>query len=154
MSNPEHRKLHFENFSEAIAEAERLAQVDTRTTGRFSHGQIIDHLARTLQTVTGDRQAPAVPFLLRAVLRLMRNRVTQKPMKPGTRLPQKVQPLFWSTEDVPLDQAMTSLRQSVQRFEQCDPFPPHPLFGEMTPEQHRQLQCRHFELHLGFIHEA
>jgi len=137
-----------------MAEAERLAETRTRTSGNFSHGQIIDHLARTLQIVTGDRQGPAVPSLLRAVLRLVRKRAIHRPMKPGTRLPQKAQPLLWSDEDVPLQQAMTSLRDSMQRFQQCDRFPPHLLFGELSDEQHRQLQCRHFELHLGFIHDS
>jgi hypothetical protein len=29
---------------------------------------------------------------------------------------------------------------------------PHPVFGQMTRAQHDQIQCRHAELHLSFVH--
>jgi hypothetical protein len=146
----EHRKLHFDSIDQAMEEAERLARVPTRTTGRFSLGQILEHLARTLDVVTGDRQAPAAPLPVRLLARLGRPLVLRQ-LKPGFKLPSQAQGVLWPADDVPVQDGLQHLRAALQRFRNLEPLPPHVFFGKMTREEHERLQCRHFELHLGFV---
>lgn len=150
------RSLHFDTLDECMAEAERLALIPTTTVGHFSHSQNIDHLARTLQVVVGDMAPPKIPIFIKWIVRLRRNAILTQPMKPGIKLPSKAQSVFWSEGSPPLRESMDSLRAGYARFvEQREiGLPVHPLFGSLNNEQHEQLQCRHFELHLGMIVEA
>lgn len=150
------RSLHFGTLDEAMAEAERLTMLSTTTVGTFSHAQNVDHLARTLRVVVGDVAAPKFPVFIKWIVRFRLNAILTQPLKPGIKLPSGAQPVFWSEEDLPLDEAMTSLHKGYGRFRQqrADGFPPHPLFGVLTDAQQEMLQCRHFELHQGMVIES
>ncbi|TWU07949.1 DUF1569 domain-containing protein [Stieleria varia] len=148
---PEMRSLRFETFDEAFEEAESLSRGKVRTTGNYTFGQIIEHLARTLDIVSGQRRGPTSSLAMRMFARLVRPFVLKK-ARPGFKLPVNAQSIFWPTEDVPTDQAMDHLRSAARVFQNMSPLPTHPFFGSMSRQQHDQLQCRHFELHLGFVH--
>jgi hypothetical protein len=75
-----------------------------------------------------------------------------RPLKPGFKLPKKIQTAFWPEESVPTEVAWAHLQEAAERFQTVEPLPRHPFFGKMNRPQHETLQCRHFELHLGFIH--
>ncbi|TWT94242.1 DUF1569 domain-containing protein [Neorhodopirellula pilleata] len=147
------RSLRFDTLAEGVSEAERLANLPTTTAGQFSHAQNVDHLAKTLRIVVGDESIPKFPRWLKWLVRLRLNAILTQPAKPGIRLPASVQPRFWTEDDISMNEAMDSLREAYQRFEETKSsgFPTHPLFGKLTNLQHEQLQCRHFELHLGMI---
>jgi hypothetical protein len=145
------RELHFDRLEEGLGEAESLASSEVHTIGNYSFGQIIEHLARTLDVVTGTRESPKIALPLRLAARLVRGRLLSKPMKPGFKLPSGAQSVFWPEADVPTDAALAHLREAAERFRRTEPLPPHPVFGPMTRAQHEQLQCRHFELHLSFV---
>jgi hypothetical protein len=149
----ENRSLHFDTLAEGMSEAERLATVPTKTAGRFSHAQNIDHLARTLRIVVGDAPAPKFPRLLKWLVRFRLNAILTEQAKPGIKLPAKVQPVFWNSEEISVEEAMESLRSGYERFNESllKGMPVHPLFGTLSNQQHEQLQCRHFELHLGMV---
>lgn len=144
------RTLHFDTLDDAIADAASLAEADATTTGHFSLGQILEHLARTLDVVTGYQPAPPVPAPMRWLAILLRSRILNRPMKPGLKLPRGAQSVLWPDEPVEVDAAIEHLRQAAARFRETDPLPPHPFFGTMSPADHERLQCRHFELHLSF----
>ena len=147
----EHRELTFDDLEQAMSEARRLADVPTRTTGNYGHGQLIDHLARAVEIATGTLEPPPVPKIIRWVGPLMRGFVTKRRMKPGFKVPDKVNEHFWSADDVPIGDAMNRLETAYQVFRSTDPLPPHPILGNYRRDQAEALQCRHFELHLGFI---
>ncbi|MBB3207848.1 hypothetical protein FHS27_003675 [Rhodopirellula rubra] len=149
-----HRSLHFDTLKEAMAEAERLAVTPVQTTGNYTLGQILDHLARTIRMATGDAPPPKVPLLLRLVGPLIGGRIVKGPAKPGFKLPAGMQAYFWSKEDVPVEKAIEELRAAHQRFATMVELPRNPMFGSLSHEQTEQLQCRHFELHLGFVNDA
>ena len=48
----ERRQLHFSSLDEAAADAEALAGGEVMTSGNYSFGQIMEHLARTIDVVT------------------------------------------------------------------------------------------------------
>ena len=148
------RELHFDTVDQARADAEDLASGNVRTTGNISYGQILEHLARTLDVVTGESQGPSVPLPMRWLARMMRPLILSRPMKPGFKLPKGSQSVFWPEQDVAVDQAMQHFREAVERYQAMDQFPTHPFFGNMSRQQNDQLQCRHCELHLSFVHPA
>ena len=147
----ERRELHFHSFDEALADAESLAQGPVTTAGAYSFGQILDHLARTIEVVAGDREGPAISFPIRVAARLLRSRFVSKPMKPGFKLPSNAQSVFWPEGEVETTAGLEHYRQAIELFKRTDPLPPHPIFGEMSRADQEQLQCRHAELHLSFV---
>ncbi|WP_182867419.1 DUF1569 domain-containing protein [Rhodopirellula sp. JC639] len=147
----EHRKLRFGSIEEAMAEAERLAASPTRTTGQFSLGQILEHLARTLEVAMHEREMPPAALPMRILSRMVRPMVLRK-ASTGFKLPSKAQNVLWPSEAVSTEDGLKHLRDAYRRFKAADPLPKHVFFGNMTRQQHDALQCRHFEGHLGFVH--
>ncbi|QEG00718.1 hypothetical protein Mal15_47900 [Stieleria maiorica] len=147
----EHRKLRFGSMEEAMAEAERLAASTTRTTGQFSLGQILEHLARTLEVALHQRAMPPAALPMRLLSRLIRPMVLRK-ASTGFKLPSKAQNVLWPSEAVSTEDGLEHLRQAYRKFMSADQIPKHVFFGNMTRQQHEALQCRHFEGHLGFVH--
>ncbi len=150
----ERRKLHFDSLTEALAEAERLASVEVIAAGAYSLGQILEHLARTIDIASGYREAPAISLPIRTVARLLRSRFLNKPMPSGYKLPAKSQSVFWPSQDVETEAGLQHYREAIERFNRTEPLPKHILLGNMTRPQHVQLQCRHAELHLSFVHPS
>lgn len=147
----EHRSLRFSSLDDAMAEVERLVGCETKTTGSFSLGQILEHLARTLEIASGKRDLQPPAFPVRLMARVMRPMALKKAMT-GLKLPAKSQGVLWPSGPVETEQGWAHLRDAVSAFRSTDPLPKHPIFGTMTPHQHEMLQCRHFEGHLGFVH--
>ena len=151
----ERRELTFHNLDEVAAEAERLASGQVRTTGNHSFGQILEHLARTHDMVTGKVQAPTPPWYMKLMLFFMKGMiVNDKPIKPGFKLPKDAEDFFWPNEDVDVQEALAHLKESIEYYKSNGPLPKHPVFGKLTPEQSLQLGCRHAALHLGFVHQV
>ena len=147
------RELTFENLDQVLADIETLANGNARTTGNFSMGQIVEHLARTMDVVTGHIKGPHVPLPMRIFARLMRPIVLKGP-KPGFKLPSNAQSIFWPNEDVPTEQAVQHFREALGRYQSMAVLPKHPFFGAMTREQNDRLQCGHCALHMSFVHPA
>ena len=152
--SPNRRVLHFDSMPHAMEEARRLAEVKVHTTGHYSLGQILEHLARALDVVTGARPNLPVPWYAPLFGRLIRRWVIHNPPRPGFKLPGKAQSFLWPDEEVAVDAALGHLEQAYERFMSLSEYPTHPLFGRLSPADHQQLQCRHFELHLGFVHPS
>ena len=132
----EHRKLRFKSMDEAMAEAERLAALETRTTGHFSLGQ---------------REVPPAPLPMKILSRIVRPMVLRKATT-GFKLPAKTQDALWPSDPVSTEEGLAHLREAYGKFKSTSELPKHVFFGKMTRQQHDALQCRHFEGHLGFVH--
>ncbi len=150
-NKPERRKIHFDSIDEAVADAERLAAGEVTTTGHYSFGQILDHLGRAMDTITGERTPPPVKLPLRLAVRVVRPLMIRRTLPSGFKLPSKTQSLLWSSEDIDVATGMKNWKESIERYKRSE-LQPHPVFGKMTRQQHDQVQCRHSELHLSFVH--
>lgn len=146
------RDVHFDSLEQAMAEANRLAGCKVSTSGNYSLGQILEHLARALDFAIGVGPTMRIPWIGRVIGRIIRGRIIKGPPKPGVKLPKKGQSLLWPTEPVETQTGLQRLQDAYRRFIQVEQYQPHPFFGKMTAEEHHKLQCRHFELHLGFVH--
>ena len=154
MSNePERRELNFSSLDEVVAEAERLAGGDVRTTGNHSFGQILKHLAITHDMTTGRITAPRPPWYIKLMMPIMKRFiVNDKPLKPGFKLPPKAEAAFWPDQEFDVNDALTHLRDSVEYYKANGPLPKHPMFGSLSRADNDLMNCRHAALHLGFVH--
>jgi hypothetical protein len=154
-ARPERRELQFNNLDEVVAEAERLASGQVRTTGRHSFGQILEHLARSHDMTTGKLQVPPPPWYMRLMIPLMKPMLlNDKPLKPGFKLPKQSEAVFWPDQEFDVATALAHLKESIAHYQTQGPLPKHPMFGSITRQQNDQLICRHAALHLGFVHPA
>ncbi|MCA9218582.1 MAG: DUF1569 domain-containing protein [Planctomycetales bacterium] len=152
---PERRELSFKNLDEVVAEAERLADGEVRTTGNHSFGQILEHLAITHDMTTGRIKAPAPPWYMRLFIMIMKPvLIKDRPIKPGFKLPADAERVFWPNREFAVNEALSHLKESVEHYKSKGPLPKHPMFGNLSREQNDRMNCRHAELHLGFVHPA
>lgn len=151
----ERRDVKFHDLDEVIAEAERLASGEVRTTGNHSFGQILNHLALSQDVASGRAVAPPPPLLMRLMMPLMRRMViNSKPLNPGIRLPAKGESFFWPDKEFDVPSALQSLKDSVEYYQTHGPLEKHPFFGKLTKQEGLELSCRHAALHLSFVHPA
>ncbi|MCA9051221.1 MAG: DUF1569 domain-containing protein [Planctomycetaceae bacterium] len=151
--SPEHRELAFSSLDEVVAEAERLASGEVRTTGNHSFGQILEHLARTHDITTGKVTGPAPPWYMRLLIPLMKPMIFKdRPVKPGFQLPPQAEQYFWPDREFDVTDALAHLKESVEYYKANGPLAKHPMFGRVTEQQNLNLNCRHAALHLGFVH--
>lgn len=151
--SPERRVIKFNSLDEVVAEVERLAGGEVRTTGSHSFPEIVRHLALTQDMVTGKIKGPSPPWYMKLVIGLMKSRLMQdKPLAPGFNLPAKAEAFFWPESDVNLADAISHLKESVENFNANGPLPKHPVFGKISAEQNLSMSLRHAAMHLSFVH--
>jgi hypothetical protein len=135
-----------------LADAQRLAAMPTRTLGNWSLGQILRHLAMSLDMMI-DGPTFMLPAPLRWIMRpLMLKRFLKGPLNPGFKIPQKAAnmvPPATTTE-----QGLEQLRTAVARIKGTSQRGPHPAFGTLTQRDWDTFQLRHCEMHMSFVVEA
>lgn len=153
MQSPARRDLAFASFKETIKDISELAEGGARTTGQHSFAQIVQHLAIANEMVIGNVVPPKLPWYMRLMMPLMRNRIFNSPAKPGFKLPtSQMQSFFWPEGDIGLEEAVANFKKSVANFEKQGPLPVHPIFGKATKEQVHNLLMSHAAMHLSFVH--
>ena len=152
-STPERRELSFASLNEVVAEAERLASGEVRTTGNHSFGQILEHLARTHDMATGKLEGPPPPLFVRLLMPLIKSSLI-KNVKPGYKLPPKAEAFFWPDQEFDVQAALIHLKESVEHFNSVGPLTKHPIFGKLSPEKALELNCNHCAMHLSFVHSV
>lgn len=148
----ERRELSFSSLDEAISDAERLAHSEVRTTGNHSFGQILKHLALSLDMATGEIIAPRPPIWMRMMMPFMKGMILNGPAKPGFKLPKKSESFFWPAEPIDAQEAMAHFKKAAATYNAKGPLPVHPVFGEATREQNDRLNITHCSMHLSFVH--
>jgi hypothetical protein len=84
-------------------------------------------------------------------MRMVRPIMIRRTLPSGFKLPSKTQSLLWPAEQIDAATGLQHWKESIDRYQNCE-LQPHPIFGKMTRRQHDQIQCRHAELHLSFVH--
>jgi hypothetical protein len=144
------RNLRFDSFDDIVKEAETLAATKIRCLGNWTFPQILDHLAKSLNTtIDGVNVKP--PLVVRIMARLMKRSFLTKTMRAGFPLPERMKPHFLPDEKITVDEGLKRLRAAVARLHNDPRRAPNSVLGQLTPQEHEKLQCRHAELHLGFV---
>ncbi len=146
------RTVDYHTLDDIITDAERLVAAGAATTGNWSVGRILEHLARVMD-MSIDGTEIKIPRLMRWFLStFMKKRFLNNKMSPGFKLAPKV------AAEIVVDQAeaqaaLEHLQKSVARLQQETHREPSPFFGPLSIEEWSQLHCRHSELHMSFISE-
>ncbi len=144
------RAVRYANLSELEQDAERLASAETRTVGKWSKGQIFEHIARTMDgTVDGFSFKFPLPVRLVATLILKRWFLT-KGLPTGVKL-RKEAATTLIPEEADEVLALTHLKQAIERLKTEPKRAPSPLFGQLSRAESDQMQLRHAELHMSHL---
>jgi len=144
------RRVRYESLSDFLADAERQAAGSAQTLGNWTLAQIFDHLSRSMRVAVEGTDA-RFPWPARFFLRAIRKKFLRRPMKPGFRVPPKLERVLRPGEGLAIGQALQELREAASRFETAPQLAPHPAFGPLTREEWRALSLRHAELHMSFV---
>ncbi len=143
------RRLVFKDFSEVLAEVDRLHQYGYQKAGQWNLAQNCDHLSFFFKGCLDGFQFK-VPWVFKKVFgKMVLNRILQsKSMSRGKFTPQKPLP----SPDVNEAEAVARFKDLVERFRihQGD-YHDSPFFGHLTREQWHELNLIHCQHHLGFL---
>lgn len=150
------RNLRFGSIDEALVEIDRIVAAERagtlRATGNWGAGQIFNHIATWLN-FTWDGFPPSVnpPWVIRAILRMMRNRYIHKPTHAGVKIPGLPGGTL-GFEPIGTEEGARNLKAALLRLKYGEPAKfQSPAFGPMTEDERREFQLRHCELHMGFL---
>jgi hypothetical protein len=142
------RRLAFRWLDEVMPEVERLL-VGHCTVGRWSLGQICNHLAASFRYSVAGFPDPPAPWPLRATLgRLARRSMLRGgPIPEGVPLPARYRPASG------LDAAAEAggLCEAIASFGACAAPAAHPLVGPMTHAEWAAYHLTHCAHHLSFV---
>ena len=104
------RTLRFESFGDVMAEAERVTCQPMRSLGNWSTGEILDHLARSVQeSFVGS--APSASWFARTLIApFLKRSMLMKGLPAGFKLP----PTMAAFQPRPLDYGQHGVRRSAR----------------------------------------
>lgn len=149
----ERRKLRFESLDDIRAELDRLevahAGAGLRHTGNYSPGQNFNHLAKWVEVYETREFGPRPPWFVRVIGKMMKGKIVRDGFGPGLSGPgNKAQP----EPDTTFEDGIARYRSKLDVLETLNLEHENPMFGPCTHDQAMQVQLRHAELHLGFLH--
>lgn len=144
------RDIQYSSFDELLEDARRLAESPHRTVGNWSYGQILHHLTLSLHGSIDGFGYNAF-WLVRLFARIFfKKKMLESGMPPGSKIAKKMQRL--EPHEMPVDDAIEQLAVAVERFKTNPKRAPSPVFGQLAPTEVNQLELRHAELHMSFVH--
>jgi Protein of unknown function (DUF1569) len=145
------RAVRYKTLHDFLADAERLAGGPVRTLGNKSFGQIIRHLALTMNgSIDVQFSRMRFPWYLRIMARYYRKRIFARGLRPGIELPANAEPLLWPPEE-DVTVALEDARKAVRRLETETKRGSHPAFGKLNADEWNLFHLRHSELHMSFV---
>lgn len=156
------RALRFAGLDDLIAELDRIQQAhdagSLRTTGNWTAGQILGHLAAFWQAaIDGFPPEMAPPWAVRVAARLLfrRKAISGATTPAGFKPPRAARAHMEFGPETTFEAGMSSLRAQIERTRRGERFAkPSPLLGELTHDEWLRLQLGHCQLHLGFVEIA
>jgi hypothetical protein len=144
------RPVRYNSFDDVLADAERAVQGKAETTGNWSLGRILEHLAiANEKSIDGfGFQAPLPVRMVAGTF--LKKRILKQGLKPGFQLPKRGAQVL-VPDEIDADAALDHLRRSVQRLKSESKRSPHPFLGRMALDESNCLNLRHAELHMSFV---
>ena len=154
----ERRQLRFENFGEALADAERLAAAEAggslRQHGNWKLGQALGHVAAWASfPFEGYPEMRRPPWAVRKVFALLKPWFLNRTFPAGISIPHAPGGTY-ATEEIPTEEALARLRKAYARLESQMPAEPNPAVGPLTHDEWIKMNLRHAELHQSFFQFA
>jgi hypothetical protein len=150
------RTLKFANLDQMWAEVEAIAAADRagtlRRIGNWTSGQTFGHLSTWIDFAYDGYPADMQPpWIIKLILKFQKNKFMRGPMPRGVQIP-GVAGGTKGTDLISLEDGVTRLRRSVERLKTSPPTQRSPVFGPLTHEEAKNMNLRHAELHLGYLH--
>jgi hypothetical protein len=147
---PKRRELHFQTLDDIVRDIQALAGTQPTSTGKWSPGQIVEHVAKGIDLSVDGFDFKA-PLPLRLFVRLARNHYLAKGFPAGIKPRGRMKDIFEPAPDADFATASRHLADAVERAKHQGMSAASPLFGRLTHDQWTQLNCRHAELHFSFL---
>ena len=146
------REISYASLDKVAADAERLVAGGAATSGSWSLGQILEHVAMVMdKSIDGFEVWPPLP--VRLVGRwFLKKRFLREGMPAGFQLKGPLAKELLPPEVDP-QQALDHLCRAVERLKSGQTRAVHPFFGTLTLDESNRINCRHAELHFSFITE-
>ncbi|MEM9166706.1 MAG: DUF1569 domain-containing protein [Planctomycetota bacterium] len=150
------RDLAFDSLEQLEVELDRVRRAQhegtLRTSGNWSAGQALGHLAKWMGWYLDGRFPFTALMLLRVAGKALRKKIIQTPFKPGLKFKPKTGDLG-GDPDYSFEEGWDRLQNQLDRLRAgeslaCDT----PLVGPVTHEEGLRIQLHHFALHLSFLH--
>jgi hypothetical protein len=140
----ERRDLSFDSLDDVMPDVETLMSGNV-TVGRWSLGQICNHLSTGLVLPMSGRPDPS----LQPVPDAFRRRMLRRERFPdGMQAPLAV---LLPGEGLDVRKEADTLRSAIKGFSRSEgPFLPHPALGLLTKVEWTRFHCLHCAHHLGF----
>jgi hypothetical protein len=149
-ATPIRRRVRYNSLDEVVADASRAVAASSATTGNWSLGQIIEHLA-TAHDKFIDGFGFTAPWPMQTLGHLFfKKRILTKGMTPGFKLNSKAAAILVPGE-TDAAAALEHLRKSTERLKTEEKRSPHPFLGALTVDEVNQMCLRHAELHMSFV---
>ncbi len=153
-----HRKLRFDTIAECLAELDRIEvahqEGTLRTTGNWTPGQILSHLAAWIEYGYDGFPLKAPPFFIRWMLKFMMKRTLAKgEMAAGVSIP-GVEDGTIGQEEMETGAAIERYRAAIFRMQSEPAIFNSPAFGKVPDETRIKMMMMHAQLHLGFFDYA
>ena len=150
-----YRKLRFGSIDNCTAEVGRICVANEkgslRSSGNWTPGQIMAHVASWIEYGYDGYPIGAPPFFIRWILRLRLRQTLRNGIPRGVRIP-GVKDGTVGMEDMATPKAVERLLNALKRLqEREDAKFDSPAFGRMSHDDRIQLNLRHAELHMGFL---
>lgn len=150
-----HRTLHFNSIEDCVEEVQRIAtagqQGTLSTTGNWTPGQIMAHVAAWIEYGYNGYPIGKPPFFIRWILRLGLKKTLQKGMSRGVKIPGLPEGTV-GIENMETSKAVERLLAALEKLRSPEgALFDSPGFGPMSHEDRIRLNLRHAELHLGYL---
>jgi len=146
---PVRRPLAFSSLDDVMPDVDRLL-AGHQTVGTWSLGQICNHLALSLRYSAEGGLPVRISWLTRLLVGTPAKwHVFRTGALPaGFKVPS---PVLVPAPDRDDRAEAEALRATIRLYLAApEPFPPHPLFGPLSPEEWRRFHCIHCAHHLSF----
>ena len=153
--SPVYRRLKFANVSECLAELDRIEAAHRdgtlTTTGKWTPGQIMSHLAAWIEFAYDGFPLDAPPFFIRWYLKwLLKKMLSKGEMAAGVDIP-GVEGGTLGQDDMEIGAALDRYRAALSRMQSEPAIHNSPAFGKVTDEVRIKVNLMHAQLHLGFL---
>ena len=149
-ATPPRRRVRYTTLDEVVDDAARAVRANSATTGKWSLGQILEHLA-----IANDKMIDGfgfqAPLPIRTVGRyFLKKRLLVKGLTPGFNLNPRAAAVL-VPDEIDATAALEHLRQSTERLKTEQKRSAHPFLGPLSVDECTQLCLRHAELHMSFV---
>lgn len=148
--NDSRRTLKFNTLDDLLNDALALQAKGVTTHGKWTAAQVFLHVSAVIQASI-EGFTFKMPFPVRIVGRLIRNRSLSKGFPSGIKIPSSAKHAFDPPANISLDEAMRHLIGSVNKAKQKQMQQVSPIFGALNHDQWVELHCRHAELHFSYL---